>query len=158
MIEEEEEGERTMRTILEKWQNRAPELQSILRIVAAFMFMQAGTMKLFAFPVGIFPNGGTVSLMSELGLAAVLEVFGGGLMLLGFLTRPVAFVLSGEMAVAYFQAHFPHGFWPVLNGGQPAIFYCFAWLYFSSAGPGPWSLDVLWRRYRTIGRGAERQS
>jgi putative oxidoreductase len=114
----------------------------MLRIVAAFMFMSAGTMKLFAFPVGVPPGGGTVSWMSQAGAAGILEVFGGGLLLLGLFTRPVAFLLSGEMAVAYFQYHFPKGFWPTLNMGQPAVLYCFLWLYLSAAGPGPWSLDA----------------
>lgn len=114
----------------------------MLRIVAALMFMLAGTTKLFAFPAGIPPNGSAVPLFSQLGLGAVLEVFGGGLLLLGLLTRPVAFLLSGEMAVAYFQFHFPQGFWPTMNGGMAAALYCFVWLYFSAAGAGPWSLDA----------------
>ncbi len=125
-----------------KWSAWAPRLQSVLRIVAALMFMEAGTMKLFAFPVGVPPNGGTVPLISEAGLGGTLEVFGGALLLLGLFTRPVAFVLSGEMAVAYFQFHFPQGFWPVVNGGGFAALYCFVWLYFSAAGAGPWSLDA----------------
>jgi putative oxidoreductase len=117
-------------------------MQSVLRIVAAFMFMLSGTTKLFAFPAGIPPNGGTVPWMSQIGLGAGLEVFGGGLLLLGLFTRPVAFILSGEMAVAYFQFHFPQGFWPTMNGGVPAALFCFVWLYFSAAGAGPWSLDA----------------
>jgi putative oxidoreductase len=121
-------------------------MSSVLRIVAAFMFTQAGTMKLFAFPTGIPPNGGTVHLMSQMGLAGVLETFGGGLLLLGLFTRPVAFLLAGEMAVAYFQYHFPKGFWTIMNGGQPAVLYCFIWLYFAAAGPGPWSLDARLRK------------
>ncbi len=127
---------------MEKWSTWAPRLQSVLRIVAAFMFMSAGTMKLFAFPVGMPPNGGTVPWISLLGLAGILEVFGGGLLLLGLFTRPVAFLLAGEMAVAYFMGHAPQGFWPILNNGQPAVLYCFIWLYFSAAGAGPWSLDA----------------
>jgi putative oxidoreductase len=118
----------------------------MLRIVAAFIFISAGTMKLFAFPTGIPPDGGTVRLMSQLGLGALLEVFGGTLLLLGLFTRPVAFLLAGEMAVAYFQFHFPQGFWPVMNGGIPAVLYCFVWLYFSAAGAGPWSLDAKQRK------------
>ncbi len=129
--------------IIARWGSFAPLFMSVLRIVAAIMFMLAGTMKLFAFPVGIFPNGRTVQLMSELGLAGVLEAFGGALLLLGFFARPVAFLLAGEMAMAYFQGHFPNGAWPTLNGGQPAVLYCFIWLYFSAAGAGPWSLDAL---------------
>jgi putative oxidoreductase len=115
----------------------------VLRIVSAFMFMQTGTMKLFAFPVGVPPNGGTVPMMSQAWIGGVLEVFGGALLLLGLFTRPVAFILAGEMAVAYFQFHAPNGFWSVMNGGQPAILYCFIWLYLSAAGPGPWSLDAM---------------
>jgi putative oxidoreductase len=125
-----------------KWMTAGPRLQSVLRIVAAIMFMLAGSTKLFAFPAGIPPNGGTVTLISQLGIGAALEVFGGALLLLGLFTRPVAFLLAGEMAVAYFQFHFPHGFWPVMNGGVPAVLYCFLWLYFSAAGAGPWSLDA----------------
>ena len=124
----------------------APQLQSVLRIAAAFMFFNIGTMKLFAFPVAIFPNGGTVPLFSLLWFAGMLETFGGALLLLGLFTRPVAFILAGEMAVAYFIGHLPNGFWPMLNGGQPAVLYCFIWLYFSAAGAGPWSLDAKFRK------------
>lgn len=100
----------TASNIAEKWSAWAPRLLSLLRIVAAFMFIQAGTMKLFAFPTGVPPNGGTVPLVSEAGLGGLLEAFGGVLLLLGLFTRPVAFLLSGEMAVGYFQFHFPQGF------------------------------------------------
>lgn len=131
-----------MTNIVAKWQSFGPHLQSILRIVAAFMFIQPGTMKLFAFPAGMPPNGGTAELFSLLELAGILEVFGGALMLLGLYTRPVAFVLSGQMAVAYFMAHSPQGFWTVLNGGALAALYCFIWLSFSAMGAGPWSLDA----------------
>lgn len=127
-----------------KWSAWGPRLLSVLRIVAASMFIQAGTMKLFAFPAGIPPNGGTVPLLSEMGVAGVLETFGGALLLVGLFTRPVAFVLAGEMAVAYFQVSFPQGFWPILNGGIDAALYCFLWLYFSAVGAGRWSLDA-WR-------------
>jgi len=129
------------------WEGQAPRLLSLLRIAAAVMFLFIGTMKLFAFPKALFPNGGTVQLFSEIGLAGVLEAFGGLFLLLGLFTRPVAFLLSGEMAVAYFQAHFPQGFWPFLNGGQPAVLYCFIWLYVSAAGGGPWSLDALLKKH-----------
>jgi putative oxidoreductase len=129
-------------SVAAKWSSWAPRLKSVLRIVAAFMFMQAGTMKLFAFPVGVPPNGGTVTLISQMGIGAMLETFGGGLILIGLFTRPVAFLLAGEMAVAYFQFHAPQGFWPVMNGGVSAVIYCFVWLYFSAAGAGPWSLDA----------------
>src|SRR5438874_5163532 len=129
-------------SIVARWQSWAPYLRSVLRIVAAFLFMQYGTMKLFAFPIGMPPNGAAAPLISEMGLAGVLEVFGGGLLLLGLFTRPVAFLLSGEMAVAYFRGHFPQGFWPIVNMGTDAMFFCFLWLYFSAAGPGSWSLDA----------------
>jgi len=129
-------------SIAEKWISWAPQLRSVLRIVAALMFIQNGTMKLFAFPVGMPPNGATAPLLSETGIGGILETFGGLLMLLGLFTRPVAFVLSGEMAVAYFQFHYPQSFWTVVNMGTPAVLYCFLWLYFSAAGAGPWSLDA----------------
>jgi putative oxidoreductase len=125
-----------------KWSSWGPYLQGVLRIMAAFMFILGGLMKLFAFPAGIPPNGGTVQLLSQLGFGAILELFGGTLILLGLFTRPVAFILAGEMAVAYFQFHFPQGFWPVMNGGVAAVLYCFVWLYFSAVGAGPWSLDA----------------
>jgi putative oxidoreductase len=124
-----------------KWRASEPYLRSVLRMVAAFMFMLAGTSKTFAFPVGM-PKGGTANLLSQVGVGGVLEVFGGLLLLLGLFTRPVAFLLAGEMAVAYFQFHFPKSFWPTVNGGVSAALYCFLWLYISAAGPGPWSLDA----------------
>jgi len=130
-------------SIAEKWISWAPRLRSVLRIVAALMFIQNGTMKLFAFPVGMPPNGATAPLLSETGIGGILETFGGLLMLLGLFTRPVAFILSGEMAFAYFIGHAGNGFWPVLNQGAPAVFYCFTFLYYSAAGAGPWSLDAL---------------
>lgn len=128
-----------------RWTNCGPALRSVLRIVAALIFVQAGTMKLFAFPIGMPPNGGTASFPSQVWIGGFLEVVGGALLAVGLFTRPVAFVLSGMMAVAYFQFHFPGGFWPVVNGGTAAALYCFVWLYFSAAGPGPWSIDE-WRR------------
>ena len=124
----------------------APQLLSILRIIVAFMFIQIGSAKWFAFPAAVMPGGGTAAVGSLVWVAAVLEVVGGTLILLGLFTRPVAFILSGEMAFAYFIGHAPQGFWPVLNQGQAAIFYCFFFLYLSAAGPGPWSLDTMLRR------------
>ena len=144
-----EERTAARRGIPSRWSNWAPELKSILRIVAAFVFITTGTMKLFAFPNGIPPNGGTVPLLSQMGLGGILEAFGGFLVLIGLFTRPVAFILSGEMAVAYFQFHYPQNFWPTVNNGTAAILYCFLWLYFSAAGPGPWSVDAL-RRPRSV--------
>jgi len=132
--------------LVSKWSTWGPQLQSVLRIVASLVFMQAGTMKLFAFPAGMPPAGGTAPFLSQLWIGAVLEVFGGAFLLVGLFTRPVAFLLAGEMAVAYFQFHFPQGFWPVLNGGVSAAVYCFVWLYLSAAGAGPWSLDARLRK------------
>jgi putative oxidoreductase len=86
--------------------------------------------------------------MSLLGVAGVLEAVGGALMAVGLFTRPVAFVLAGEMAVAYFRSHFPRGTWPIVNGGELAVLFCFIWLYFFAAGPGPFSLDALIRNKR----------
>jgi len=126
-----------------RWRSLAPYLLSILRIVAAFLFMQVGTAKLFAFPAAIMPSGGTAPIGSLAGIAGILETLGGLLLLVGLFTRPVAFLLSGEMAVAYFYAHAPQGFWPVLNQGAPAVFYSFLFLYLSAAGPGPWSIDAF---------------
>lgn len=117
----------------------APRLLSVFRIVVALLFIAHGLVKLFGFPEGAQP--GQVPLASIYGLAAILEAVGGAAILLGLFTRPVAFVLSGQMAVAYFMAHAPQGFFPVQNGGELAILYCFAFLYFAAAGPGPWSLD-----------------
>ena len=132
----------TVPNIATKWPGRAPYLLSVLRIVAAFLFMQFGTAKLLAFPAAIMPGGGTAPVVSLVGLASILEAFGGLLLLLGLFTRPVAFIVAGEMAIAYFLGHAPQGFWPVLNQGHPAIMFCFVWLYISAAGPGPWSLDA----------------
>jgi putative oxidoreductase len=131
--------------LISRWRSWEPYLLSSLRIVAAFLFMQFGTGKVLAFPAAIMPEGGTAPLGSLAWIAGFLEVVGGGLLLVGLFTRPVAFVLSGEMAVAYFHGHAPQGFWPVLNMGSPAILFCFLWLYISSAGAGPWSLDALRR-------------
>jgi putative oxidoreductase len=115
---------------------------SILRIVAASVFITFGTMKLFNVPP--LPQGmPPIPLMSQTGIAGILEVVGGTLVLLGLFTRPVSFILSGEMAVAYFQAHYPQSFWPSVNMGTPAILYCFVFLYFVFAGAGPWSVDAL---------------
>jgi len=140
-------------TLAARWRSWAPYLLSVLRIIAAFVFMQFGSAKLVAIPAAIMPGGGTAPLTSLPGFAGSLELVGGALLLLGLFTRPVAFLLAGEMAFAYFMGHFPQGFWPVLNQGTPAILFCFIWLYISSAGPGPWSLDAL-RRDKTYERSA----
>jgi len=140
----------TEQNVIAKWPTWAPQLRSLLRIMAAFTFMQFGTAKLFAFPGAIMPGGGTVPVASLLGVAAILEAFGGLFLLVGRFTRPVAFLLAGEMAVAYFLGHGSHGFWTVLNLGTPAVIYCFVWLYLSAAGAGPWSLDARIARSKTI--------
>jgi putative oxidoreductase len=132
----------TTPNLVAKWPSLAPQLLSLLRIVAAFMFILSGTMKLFAFPIGMPPDGGTAKMMSQVGIGGILETFGGALLFLGLFTRPVAFILSGEMAVAYFQFHAPQSLWPIVNNGVNAALYCFVWLYFSAAGAGPWSLDA----------------
>ncbi len=142
-----------MKKIIATWQNFSPYLRSILRIAAALTFMAHGTMKLFAFPAGMGGPGRTVHLFSEMGLAGVLETFGGLLMLIGLFTRPVAFILAGEMAVAFFQVHFPRNFWPILSGGELAFLYCFAWLYISAEGPGPWSIDAVMAKHRAGRKG-----
>ena len=126
----------------------APQLLSVLRIVVAFLYFQVGSAKWFAFPAAIMPGGGVAPVGSLVWFAGVIEVVGGTLFLLGLFTRPVAFILSGEMAFAYFIGHAGHGFWPVLNQGAPAVFYCFTFLYYSAAGAGPWSLDALLARRR----------
>ncbi len=124
----------------------APQLQSTLRIVAAFLFMAHGAQKLFAFPV-TEPRI-PVALMSLAGLAGVLEAFGGLLLLMGLFTRPVAFLLAGQMAAAYFMSHALQNFWPLLNRGELAVLFCFIWLFIAAAGPGPWSIDALRARGR----------
>jgi putative oxidoreductase len=128
-------------TIVSKWKTYAPQLRSILRIVAAIVFIQIGTMKLFGYPMSM-PGGKTAEFFSEIWIAGFLETFGGVLILIGLFTRPVAFILAGEMAVAYFQAHAPKSIWTVVNGGASAVLFCFIFLYFSAAGAGPWSVDA----------------
>jgi putative oxidoreductase len=118
-------------------------LLSVLRMVAAFLFMAHGTMKLFSFPAA--RASGQPELMSLSGVAGMLETFGGALLLVGLFTRPVAFLLSGLMAVAYFMAHGSTGFWPILNGGELAALYSFLFLYLAAAGGGPWGIDGLVR-------------
>lgn len=132
--------------VLARWRAWSPALLSLLRIVTGFLFTQIGTAKLFAFPAAIMPGGGTAPVSSLAGVAGVLEAFGGLLILVGLFTRPVAFILSGEMAFAYFIGHAPQSFWPVLNGGSPAALYCFLFLFLSAAGPGPLSVDAALRR------------
>jgi putative oxidoreductase len=126
----------------------SPQLLSVLRIILAFLYIQVGAAKWFAFPAAVMPGGGTAAVGSLPWFAGVIEVIGGTLILLGLFTRPVAFILSGEMAIAYFYGHARLGFWPVLNQGALAVIYCFLFLYISAAGPGPWSLDAVLARRR----------
>ncbi len=123
-----------------------PYLLSVVRIVAALLLFEHGTQKLFGYPPGQ-PYTGLLN-FSLLGIAGMLEVAGGFLLLIGLFTRPVAFILSGEMAVGYFRAHFPRNFFPLLNGGEITVMLCFVFLYLSAAGGGPWSADRLLRRKR----------
>jgi putative oxidoreductase len=120
----------------------APRLLSILRIVSALIFMEHGTQKLLGFPLS---EQAAPELLSLGGISGILELVGGVLLVLGLFTRPVAFILSGMMAVAYWYAHAPQDFFPVNNGGDAAILYCFVFLYLFAAGGGPWSLDA-WLR------------
>ncbi len=129
-----------------RWRSWTPQLLSILRIVAAFLFMAHGMSKLFAFPVPMMPGASGVPWLSQIGVAGMIEAFGGGLLLLGIFTRCVAFVAAGEMAFAYFLGHASGGFWPLVNHGEPAVLFCFTWLYISAAGPGPWSIDAMMSR------------
>jgi putative oxidoreductase len=122
------------------WSAWSPRLLSVLRIMVALLFMEHGTSKLFGFPPFAM---GEIQLFSLIGLSAILESLGGLLLLIGLFTRPVAFILSGEMAFAYFMAHAPKSFFPANNGGDAAILFCFLFLYLSVAGPGAWSLDTV---------------
>lgn len=122
-------------------------MRAVLRIVTGAVFITAGTMKLFNYPpmpAGMPP----VELMSQVGIGGLLEFVGGTLFLIGLFTRPVAFVLAGEMAVAYFQFHFPRSFFPTVNMGTPAVLDCFIYLYFVAAGAGAWSVDAVLARRR----------
>jgi len=125
-------------TFMSRW---TMPLLSVLRIVAGFLFVAHGTQKLFDMPAAM--PGGPVPLQSLAGAAGAIEIAGGALLLLGLLTRPVAFLLSGEMAVAYFKAHATQSFWPIVNQGELAVLYCFLFMYFAAAGAGPWSIDAL---------------
>ena len=121
----------------------------LLRVVAGLMFLQAGGVKLFDWFGGVPAQfGGHPAMLSQVGIGGALEFYGGTAILLGLLTQPVAFLLSGEMAVAYFQFHQPNGFWPVQNHGEPAVLFCFIFLFLAAQGAGPWSLDALLKRKR----------
>ena len=120
-------------------QSWAPRMLSVLRIMSALLYIEHGSQKLLGFPAS---ERGPVALFSFYGFAGFLELFGGILLAIGLFTRPVAFVLSGMMAVAYFMAHAPQSFFPANNGGDAAILFCFVFLYLFTAGPGPWSVDA----------------
>jgi putative oxidoreductase len=122
---------------------------AIFRIIAALMFMTFGSMILFGYPPSPMPMP-PFNLMSQTSIGGILEFFGGLLIVIGFLTRPVAFILSGMMAVAYFQFHAPQSFFPSVNQGVPAILYCFLFLYLMVAGPGAWSVDAILARRRGV--------
>lgn len=122
--------------LLSRWQ---PQLHALLRIVVGLLFLEHGTAKLFGFP--LFPEGMPQPLPTMILVSAVIELVLGLLITLGLFTRLAAFIAAGEMAVAYFMAHFSKGFWPIANGGELAIVYCFLFLYFAAAGAGPWSVD-----------------
>jgi putative oxidoreductase len=123
-----------------------PQSKSLLRIVAGLLFFSVGLAKIFHFPAGTMFDHAQLMEWPE-GPAGVIELIGGSLIVLGFFSRYAAFICSGEMAIAYFLAHWavvtgsPHSFFPVLNGGAPAILYCFVFLYFAATGPGPWAIN-----------------
>jgi putative oxidoreductase len=122
----------------------APRARSVLRIITGLMFIQHGMAKLLGWPVvAAFAQ---LKLFSLLGLAGVIELVGGALLIVGLFTQPAAFIISGEMAVAYFMVHAPRSFFPLINGGSLAIIFCFACLYLSTAGGGPWSVDASMKK------------
>ena len=131
-----------IRTFASSWESR---LLSVLRIIAGLLFLEHGAQKIFDFPPAAMPHPYVLMTLAP-GLAGLLELVGGALLVLGLFTRPVAFVLAGEMAAAYFMAHFPKSPFPILNGGDAAVLYCFVFLYLSAAGAGPWSIDATRRR------------
>src|SRR3954470_7102727 len=134
-------GGTNMNETLEAW---TPRALSLLRIVAGLLILQHGMAKLIGFPA--VPAFANLQPLSLLGVAGIIELIGGVLLIVGLFTRPAAFILSGEMAVAYFMSHASKGFYPLLNGGTLAIMYCFAFLYLSTAGAGPWSLDAAMKK------------
>ena len=122
----------------------APRALSVLRIITGLMIIQHGMAKLLGFPV--VANFANLNPLSLIGAAGFIELIGGALLIIGLLTQPVAFLVSGEMAFAYFMVHAPRSFFPLINGGTLAIMYCFTCLYLSTAGAGPWSVDAMMKR------------
>jgi putative oxidoreductase len=127
-------------TFLTAWE---PQLRSVLRIIAGFTFSLHGYQKFFGWLGGLDGKGNGAELASLMGAAGILETFGGALILLGLFTRPTAFILCGQMAVAFFMVHLPMSFFPILNGGEITVLYCFIFLWLSAAGPGPLSVDAM---------------
>jgi putative oxidoreductase len=123
----------------------APTVLSLLRIIVALLFIEHGTGKMFGFPSAA-ATATTPAMFSMYWFAASIEIVGGILLLVGLCTRPVAFVMSGEMAFAYFLSHYPRNFYPLLNGGDAAVLFCLIFFYFAFAGAGPLSLDAMWRK------------
>ncbi|MGH7444225.1 MAG: DoxX family protein [Longimicrobiales bacterium] len=124
---------------------------AIFRVVAGLIFISSGTMKVFGYPASPVPMP-PIDLISQMGIGGLLEVVGGLAIVLGLFTRPVAFVLAGEMAVAYFQFHAPQSLFPTVNNGIPAVLYCFLFLHLTFAGAGAWSVDGVLRRRQTAAR------
>jgi putative oxidoreductase len=133
-----------METIAATMAAWAPRALSVLRIITGLMIIEHGMAKLLGWPV--VPAFAQLKLFSLLGLAGTIELVGGALLILGLFTQPAAFIVSGEMAVAYFMVHEPRSFFPLINGGSLAIIYCFACLYLSTAGAGPWSVDATMKQ------------
>ncbi len=125
-----------------RWNALSGPTHALLRIMAGLMFMLHGGQKLFGWFGGMDGQGGSAEMASLMGLAGILETVGGALIIIGLFTRPVAFILSGEMAVAYFMAHLPNGFWPIENRGESAALFCFIFLFLAFNGAGPWSVDA----------------
>ena len=126
--------------------NWSSQLLSVLRIMSGLLFLEHGASKLLGFPPSPMPSHGPFQLFSMMGFSGVLELVGGTLLAIGLFTRITAFILSGEMAFAYFIAHASHDFFPMVNKGELAVLYCFVFLYLAAAGGGPWSLDRLRHR------------
>jgi putative oxidoreductase len=131
------------------WNRFAPEALSLLRIVSAYLFLLHGSAKLLKFPqIDMFAN---LQIMSLGGIAGIIELVGGVLVLIGLFTRPAAFIMSGTMAFAYFIGHASKGnpLFPLMNGGEAAVLFCFVFLFIAAAGAGPWSVDAMMKRGRT---------